>query len=90
MSNIQFFAISKYSTNKQIYQITNIQSNKALIESESEKVMAQILQLNLHAEERQKVKTSNGAWYFKYDEKDVAYLALTQLTYPERYAYMMF
>lgn len=51
--------------------------------------MRKLEDVDLQPEERQKIRSQNGAWYITCDKKRIYYAVLTDSAYPERHAYAL-
>ena len=70
--------LATYSTDKKL------ESN---YKNESKTVLDKLQDVRLKAGERQKIRTTNGAWFSTCDLKDIFYLVLADSSYPEKHAY---
>jgi len=92
MSNqphIKFVGIARMSDTR---LLASFCPDKKVLESykaESKVILDKLQDTYLKAGERQKIRTSNGAWFSTCDAKDIFYLALAESSYPERYAYTL-
>jgi len=51
--------------------------------------MRKLEDVDLQPEERQKIRSQNGAWYITCDKKRIYYAVLADSAYPERHAYAL-
>jgi len=92
MSNqpkVKYIGIARMSDTR---LLASFSSDKKVLESfkaEAKTILDKLQDTYLKAGERQKIRTSNGAWFSSCDAKDIFYLALTDSSYPERYAYTL-
>lgn len=92
MSNqpqIKFVGIARMSDTR---LLASFSPDKKVLESykaEAKVILDKLQDTYLKAGERQKIRTSNGAWFSSCDAKDIFYLALADTSYPERYAYTL-
>ena len=90
--SLLYFSIYKYSTAKLVHHVIIDASVEKNLQSEVEKIIANLKNMELNPEERQKftIKNTNLNWSCKIDGKDICYLAKVSTTYPERFVYGLF
>lgn len=92
MSNqpqVKFIGIARMSDTR---LLASFSPEKKVLESykaEAKTILDRLQDTYLKAGERQKIRTSNGAWFSTCDAKDIFYLVLADSSYPERYAYTL-
>ena len=55
--------------------------------AEAKTILGKLEDVYLQPEERQKIRSSNGAWFCTANEKHINFLVLADSAYPERHAY---
>lgn len=65
------------------------ESKSGDFEKEAFNITKKLSLLNLKPEERQKIKTSNGAWFCRINANQIACVVLCSEDYPERHAYTL-
>jgi len=63
--------------------------SEAAYRAEAKTIFGKLEDVYLQPEERQKIRSPNGAWFCTLDTKNICYLILTHSEYPERHAYTM-
>jgi hypothetical protein len=86
---VRFFAYGRFSDDTILACYAMEKKNEASFKTEGTAIMGKIKPLELKADERQKCKTPNGAWFVKVDKNQIISLALCTVDYPERHAYRL-
>lgn len=86
---VRFFAYGRFSDDEIMGTYAIERKNDPAFKEEAKKMLLKIKKLDLKPEERQKIKSPNGAWFVRVDSNQVAYLALCTADYPERHVYKM-
>jgi len=87
--NMKFFAIARISDRTILATECLDKGMEATYRSEAKTIFGKLEDVYLRPEERQKIRSNYGAWFCTLDNKNIVYLALTHIEYPERHAYAM-
>jgi len=87
--HLKFFAIARMSDRSVLASECSQKGQEASLVAEAKTILSKIEDIYLKANERQKIRTTNGSWFCTVDEKHISYLVLTDSAYPERHAYTL-
>jgi len=87
--HLKFFAIARMSDRAILASECSQKGQEASLVAEAKTILSKVEDIYLKADERQKIRTSNGAWFCTVDQKHISYLVLADSAYPERHAYTL-
>ena len=87
--SVRFLAFGRISEESLITTHSNENKYSDNFQREALSILKKLGLLNLKPEERQKIKTANGAWFCRANANQIACLVLCNEDYPERHAYKM-
>jgi len=88
-TNIRFLAFGRFNEDTLITSYSNEPKFSDSFQKEALNILKKLNLLNLKPEERQKIKTANGAWFCRVSPNQIAIIVLCGEDYAERHAYQM-
>jgi len=88
-TNVRFLAFGRFNEDTLITSFSNEPKFSDNFQKEALNILKKLNLLNLRPEERQKIKTANGAWFCRVSQNQIAIIVLCGEDYPERHAYTM-
>ena len=86
---VRFFAYGRFTDDVILACYATEKKNENAFKQEATIIMGKVKPMELKPEERQKIKTPNGAWFIKVDKNQIISLALCTADYPERHAFRL-
>jgi len=88
-NNVKFFTYGGLTSNN-LFGCTSLEkAQESNFKTEAQGILAKVKIMELQPDDRQRLNTKNGVWFCKVDNRDIAYLTLCNINYPERHAFGM-
>lgn len=84
---LKFLAIARMSDRQVLASECLQKGAEASFLAEAKTILGKLEEVYLNQDERQKIRSGNGAWFCTCDDRRIHYLVLADSGYPERHAY---
>eukprot|EP01017_Pseudomicrothorax_dubius_P036789 TRINITY_DN5301_c0_g1_i3.p1 TRINITY_DN5301_c0_g1~~TRINITY_DN5301_c0_g1_i3.p1 ORF type:complete len:266 (+),score=70.23 TRINITY_DN5301_c0_g1_i3:101-799(+) len=88
-ASLKFFGLGSIRDGTLLFTHSGLRDFEATGKSECQSLLTRVQENNVAANERQKVTTQSGSWFFLVDEREFGYFLLTRPGYAERLAFEM-